>query len=145
MFTTQKSIKSWAIVDHLAESSREDDYQPRHTYFLNEGILFVVTTEDMKKEYLNWALFFDSTSNSFGAGIEIVLALFEGRYYPITAKLKFSCTNNMVEYEACLLSLKKALDIDIKELAMFSDANLHVHQILEKWMTQDYKIISMMQ
>ncbi|XP_071939190.1 uncharacterized protein [Coffea arabica] len=41
IFTTQKAIKGQVIADHLAKNSREDDYQPLHTYFPDEEVLFI--------------------------------------------------------------------------------------------------------
>ena len=54
IFITQKVIKGQVIADHLAEISREDDYQPNdyqplYIYFSDEKILFVGTLKDMNK------------------------------------------------------------------------------------------------
>ncbi|XP_071923142.1 uncharacterized protein [Coffea arabica] len=120
IFTTQKAIKGQVIADHLAENSREDDYQPLHTYFYDEEILFVGTFEDMNESYLGWKLFFDGASNSFGVGIEAVLESLERNHHPTTAKLRFSCTNNMAKYETCIFGLKMALEMEIKDLIVFN-------------------------
>ncbi|KAL3515060.1 hypothetical protein ACH5RR_021962 [Cinchona calisaya] len=130
IFTTQKAVKGQAIADHLAENPRENDYWPLHTYFPDEDILFIGTVKDMKDECPHWRLFFGGASNTFGAGIGAVLISPEGRHFPATAKLQFPCTNNMAEYEACILGLKMALDMGIKELDVFSDSDLLVHQTL---------------
>ncbi|XP_027169433.1 uncharacterized protein LOC113769160 [Coffea eugenioides] len=116
VFTTQKAVKGQVIADHLAENPRDDDYQPLHTYFPDEEILFVGAVEDMSEQYPGWRLFFD-------------------------AKLRFSCTNNMAEYEACIFGLKMALDMEIKDLIAFSDSDLLVHQTLKQWVTRDSKIM----
>nr|XP_027095953.1 uncharacterized protein LOC113715852 [Coffea arabica] len=132
VFTTQKAVKGQAIADHLVENPRDDDYQPLHTYFPDEEILFIGAVEDMSEQYPGWRLFFDGASNSFGAGIGAVLVSPEGKHYPATAKLRFPCTNNMAEYEACIFGLKMALDMDIKDLIAFSDSDLLVHQTLKQ-------------
>ena len=141
MFTTQKVVKGQAIADHLAENLRNDDYQPLHTYFPDEDVLFCGVAEDMKEECPHWRLFFDGASNAFGAGIGAVLVSPEGKHFPTTIKLQFPCTNNMAEYEACILGLKLALDMDVRELAVFSDSDLLVHQTLGQWVTRDSKIV----
>nr|XP_027124338.1 uncharacterized protein LOC113741048 [Coffea arabica] len=123
VFTTQKAVKAQVIADHLAENPRDDDYQPLHTYFPDEEILFVGAVEDMSEQYPGWRLFFD------------------GKHYPATAKLRFPCTNNMAEYEACIFGLKMALDMEIKDLIAFSDSDLLVHQTLKQWVTRDSKIM----
>ena len=86
IFTTQKAIKRQAITDHLVESSREDDYQPLHTYFPDKEILFIDASEDMNEQYSGWRLFFDGVSNSFGVGIRAILVP-EGIHYLTAAKL----------------------------------------------------------
>nr|XP_027083616.1 uncharacterized protein LOC113705912 [Coffea arabica] len=141
VFTTLKAVKGQAIADHLTENSRDDDYQPLHTYFPDKKILFIGAVEGMSEQYPRWRLFFGGTSNSFGAGIGAILVSFEGKHYPATAKLRFPCTNNMAEYETCIFGLKMALDMKIKDLIAFSDFDLLVHQTLKQWVTRDSKII----
>nr|XP_027067607.1 uncharacterized protein LOC113693243 [Coffea arabica] len=123
VFTTQKAVKGQVIADHLAENPRDDDYQPLHTYFPDEEILFVGAVKNMSEQHPGWRLFFD------------------GKHYPATAKLQFPCTNNMAEYEACIFGLKMALDMEIKDLIAFSDSDLLVHQTLKQWVTRDSKIM----
>ncbi|XP_071926095.1 uncharacterized protein [Coffea arabica] len=133
IFTTQKAIKGQAIADHLAENAKEHDYQPLHTYFPDEEVLFVGTTEDMNEQCPEWRLFFDGTSNSFGARIGAILVSSEGKHYPNSTKLRFFYTNNMVEYEACIFGLKIALEMEINDLIVFSDSDLLMHQTLKEW------------
>nr|XP_027109327.1 uncharacterized protein LOC113729203 [Coffea arabica] len=131
VFTSQKAVKGQAIADHLAENPKDDDYQPLHTYFPDEKVLFVDAVEDMSEQCPEWRLFFDGAANSFGVGIGAVLVSPEGRHYPGAAKLQFACTNNMAEYEACIFGLKVALEMEVKELIAFSDSDLLVHQTLK--------------
>ena len=98
IFTTPKAIKGQVIADHLIENHRKDDYQSLRTYFSDEEILFVDTLEDMSEQYPGWRLFFNGASNSFGIGIETVLVSPKENHYQATVKLRFSCTNNIVEY-----------------------------------------------
>ncbi|XP_027155803.1 uncharacterized protein LOC113756248 [Coffea eugenioides] len=141
VFTSQKAVKGQAIADHLAENPRDDDYQPLRTYFPDERVLFVGAADDISEQSPEWRLFFDGASNSLGAGIGAVLVSPEGKHYPAAAKLQFACTNNMAEYEACIFGLKMALEIEIKELIVFSDSDLLVHQTLKQWITKDSKIL----
>nr|XP_027120603.1 uncharacterized protein LOC113737595 [Coffea arabica] len=95
----------------------------------------------MNDQCPEWRMFFDGASNSFGAGIGVVLVSPEGKHYPGSAKLRFFCTNNMAEYEACIFGLKMALEMEIKDLLVFSDSDLLVHQTLKEWITRDSKIL----
>ena len=59
--------------------------------------------ESSKKDC--WKLYFDAASNALGHDIDVVLITPEDEYCPFTARLDFSCTNNVAEYEACAMSL----------------------------------------
>ena len=80
-----------------------------------------------------WKLFFDGASNRKGVGIGVVLMSESGEYCPISAQLRFYCTNNMSEYEACILGLRLAVDMGIQELLNLGDSDLLVHQIQGEW------------
>nr|XP_027122209.1 uncharacterized protein LOC113739164 [Coffea arabica] len=47
----------------------------------------------------------------------------------------------MAEYETCIFGLKMALEMEIKDLIVFSDSDLLVHQTLKEWITWDSKIV----
>ena len=59
---------------------------------------------------------FDGASNALGNGIGSIIVSPEGCHTPFTARLCFDCTNNMAEYEVCILGLKVAIDLRIKFL-----------------------------
>ena len=90
IFTTQKAVKGHAIADHLAGNPIGDDYQPLHTYLPDEQILFVRTGENMHELYAGWRLFFDSASNSSGAGIGAVWCHPKGNIIPPQLSYFFS-------------------------------------------------------
>ncbi|XP_070039854.1 uncharacterized protein [Nicotiana tomentosiformis] len=46
----------------------------------------------------------------------------------------------MAEYEACILGLRLAIDMNIQELLIIGDSNLLVHQVLGEWATKNTKI-----
>ncbi|XP_070051395.1 uncharacterized protein [Nicotiana tomentosiformis] len=48
----------------------------------------------------------------------------------------------MVEYEACILGLRLAIDMNVQELPVIGDSNLLVHQVLGEWATKNTKILS---
>ena len=56
-----------------------------------------------------------------------------GQHYPMAAKLRFNCTNNMAKYEACVLGLKMAIDMNVYELLVIGDSDLLIHQVQGKW------------
>ncbi|XP_015057637.1 uncharacterized protein LOC107003902 [Solanum pennellii] len=109
-------------------------YEPLKTYFHNEEVLFV--GEDISEIYPEWRLFFDGTENHHEKGI----GLESGQLYPMAAKLQFNCTNNMAEYEACILGLKMAIDMNVHELLVIGDSDLLIHQVQGEWAVKNPKI-----
>ncbi|XP_070005648.1 uncharacterized protein [Nicotiana sylvestris] len=101
---------------------------------LSEFDIVYVTQKVVKGKALathlaeNLRMFFDGVANFKGVGIGAVLVSEMGQHYPVSAKLRFSCTNNMAEYEACILGLNMAIKMNIQELLVVSDSNLLVHQ-----------------
>ncbi|RVW22176.1 Transposon Ty3-G Gag-Pol polyprotein [Vitis vinifera] len=49
-------------------------------------------------------------------------------------------TNNIVEYEACILGLETALELGIRQMEVFGDSNLVLRQIQGDWKTRDVKL-----
>ena len=72
---------------------------------------------------------FDGALNALGKGVGAVLISPEGEHYPVAVKLKFKCTNNMAEYEACALGIQLALDIKVKRLMVYGDSSLIINQL----------------
>ncbi|XP_047251371.1 uncharacterized protein LOC124886589 [Capsicum annuum] len=90
-------------------------------------------------------MFFDGAANFKGVRIRAVLVSETGQHYPISAKIRFPCTNNMVEYEACILWLRMVVDMDIKELLVIGDSDLLIHQVQGEWTTKNVKILPYVQ
>ncbi|XP_070047133.1 uncharacterized protein [Nicotiana tomentosiformis] len=86
-------------------------------------------------------MFFDGAANFKGVGIRAILVSEIGQHYPVSAKLRFPCTNNMAEYEACILGLWLAIDMNVQELLVIGDSDLLVHQVLGEWATKNIKIL----
>ncbi|XP_070045530.1 uncharacterized protein [Nicotiana tomentosiformis] len=86
-------------------------------------------------------MFFDGAANFKGVGIRAVLVSETGQHYPVSAKLRFPCTNNMAEYEACILGQRLAIDMNVQELLVTEVSDLLVHQVLGEWDTKNTKIL----
>nr|XP_016475446.1 PREDICTED: uncharacterized protein LOC107797099 [Nicotiana tabacum] len=139
MYITQKAIKGQALVDHLAENPVDKDYESLTTYFPDEELLFA--GEDIEESYPGWRMFFDGAANFKGVGIGTVLISQSGQHYPASAKIRFPCANNMAEYEACIQSIRLAVDMNIKELLVIWDSDLLIHQVQGEWTTKNVKIL----
>lgn len=111
IYVTQKAVKGQALSDHLVENPINGEYEPLKTYFPDEDVSFV--GEDITEAYDGWRMFFDEVTNFKGVGIGAILELETGQYYPVSTKLRFTYPNNMTEYEACILGLRLAIDMNI--------------------------------
>ncbi|PKI41455.1 hypothetical protein CRG98_038154 [Punica granatum] len=135
-YVPRTSVKGQAIADHLAEFPIEDD-TPINSDFPDEGILQM----DSEENKFAWKMYFDGAVNFTGFGISAVLISYDGRYYPIAAKVDLPCTNNVAEYEACILALQAVIDFQVKELEVFGDSMLTIFQTLGQWKTKDAKLV----
>ncbi|XP_070019323.1 uncharacterized protein [Nicotiana sylvestris] len=79
-----------------------------------------------RDEKPGWKLFFDGAANMKGVGVGAVLISETGQHYSVTAQLRFYCTNNMAEYEACILGLRLAVDMGVQEILVLGDSDLSV-------------------
>ena len=110
--------------------------------FRNEDLMAVLQIDEEKTpEEDAWKMYFDGPSNALGRGVEAVLISPKGNHCPFTAKLSFECTNNVAEYEACVLGLQAAIEKKIKSLKVYSDSALIICQLNGEWETRDSKLV----
>jgi len=88
---------------------------------------------------------FDEAAYFKGVGINAVLIYESGQHYPTSAKIRFLCTNNIATYEAYILGIRMAVDINIKELLVIGDFYLLIHQVQGEWTTKNVKSILYLQ
>ncbi|XP_015159834.1 uncharacterized protein [Solanum tuberosum] len=139
----KEEIKAQALADHLVENPVDEEYKPLKTYFPNKEAAFV--GEDISEAYPGWRVFFDGAANHQGKGIRVVLVSESSQHYPMAAKLRFYCMNNMAEYEACILGLKMAIDMNVHELLVIGDSDLLIHHVQGHWVVKNPKITMYMQ
>ncbi|XP_047260536.1 uncharacterized protein LOC124893672, partial [Capsicum annuum] len=132
-------MKAQALADHLAENPVDNDYEPLQTYFPEEEINSI--EEEVQDDMYAWKLYFDGAVNVKGVGIGAVLVSPTGHHHPATARLRFFCTNNTAEYEACIMGLNMAINLDVHKLMVLGDFELLIRQIQGEWETRDIKLI----
>ncbi|XP_050918472.1 uncharacterized protein LOC127135889 [Lathyrus oleraceus] len=88
-----------------------------------------------------WKLAFDGSSNYNGHGVGVILMNLNGGFTPFTSRLCFDCTNNVAEYEACILGIETTIDLRIKILEVYGDSALVIYQVKDEWETRDAKLI----
>ena len=105
LYVSQKAIKGSVIANFLAERANEE-YKPMSFDFSDKDLMAVLQIKKKESpEEDGWKMYFDGASNALGRGVGAVLISLEGNHCPFIAKLSFDCTNNMAEYEACVLGL----------------------------------------
>ena len=72
---------------------------------------------------------FDGVVNAYGKRISVVIITPHRSHIPFTTSLAFDCTNNMVEYEACIMGLEEAIDLRTNILYVYGDSALVINQI----------------
>ena len=91
-----------------------------------------------------WRMYFDGTANHYGYRISVLLICPHGDHIPRSVRLAFEdhylTTNNIVEYEACILRLETALELEIRKMEIFGDSNLVIRQIQGDWKTRDVNL-----
>lgn len=83
---------------------------------------------------------FDGASNAVGHGIGAVLVSPKGKYFPLRAKLCFDCTNNIAEYEACVMGLQMAIEMHVKRIEVYGDSALVINQLEGNWERRNSKL-----
>ena len=73
-------------------------------------------------------MYFDGASAKEGAGARVVFISPKKEIFRFSFTLNFTCTNNIVEYEALLLGLKVASKHSVKNLHVIGDSELIVQQ-----------------
>ena len=135
-YVTQKSIRCSIVVDHLA-SLPVSDGRAIDDDFPDEDVVAMTSLS-------RWRMYFDGAANHSGYGIGVLLISPHGDHIPRSVRLTFSdrhpATNNIVEYEACILGLETALELGIKQMKVFGDSNLVLRQIQGEWKTRDVKL-----
>ena len=117
---TQKSIKVSVLADHLA-SLPVIDSRVIDDDFPDEEIPGVTSLS-------GWRMYFDGAANHSRYGIGVLLISPHGDHIPRSICLalsdRYPATNNIVEYEACILGLETTLELGIRRIKIFGDSNL---------------------
>ncbi|XP_012480773.1 uncharacterized protein LOC105795632 [Gossypium raimondii] len=117
VYVNQKAVKGSAIADFLASRALED-YKPLNFDFLNEDLMYVVTTEKDFQKGGPWKLNFDGASNAVGNEIGAVLVSPSGDHYPFTT-----------------------IERKIKVLEVYEDSALVIYKLKGEWETRDPKLV----
>jgi ribonuclease HI len=105
-YVHRSSIQSQALADFIA------DWTPG------------AHEEEVNKDAEAWTVFCDGSWGTFGAGAATVLVAPSKVKTCYAAKLDFSCTNNIAEYEALLLGFRKLRAMGIRRAILKTDSQV---------------------
>ena len=63
-----------------------------------------------------------------------------GAHTPLAIKLKYTFTNNIAKYEACIIGMEAALSLGVDKIDIFGDSNLIISQIQGEWKVKHEKL-----
>jgi hypothetical protein len=96
--------------------------------------------EGTSKDAESWIVFCDGSWGAFGAGAAAVLVAPSKVKTCYAVKLDFSCTNNIAEYEALLLGLRKLRAMGIRRAILKTDSQVIAGHVDKSSKARDPKL-----
>ena len=82
-------------------------------------------------------MYIDGAVNLYGNGIGVLLITPDGSHVPLAIKLNFEATNNMVEYEACIVGMEALRELGVKDAEVYRDSTLVIAQAQKLWKVKE--------
>ncbi|XP_058725990.1 uncharacterized protein LOC131597303 [Vicia villosa] len=143
----EEYVKGSVLLEYLPHQSIED-YQSIGFDFPDENVMYLKAIDcdeslpvEGQEPGTRWGLVFYGASNACGHGVGAIIITRQGSHIPFTTRICFDCTNNVVEYEACILGLEEAIDLRIKNLDVYGNSTLVIIQIKGEWETRHLSLI----
>jgi ribonuclease HI len=121
-YVHRSSIQSQALADFIA------DWMPG------------AQEEEASKDAKAWTVFYDGSWGTFGAGAAAVLVAPSKVRTCYAVKLDFRCTNNIAEYEALLLGLRKLKEMGIRRTVLKTDSQVISGHVDKRCKARDPKL-----
>jgi len=88
-----------------------------------------------------WKVFVDGASSALRVEDGIVIITLEGIRVEHSFRLGFKASNNETEYEALLAGLRAALNLNAREVEVYSDSRLIVNQVQGSFEAKDPRMM----
>lgn len=130
-----KTITTYEVSKNALMYERESDLScllfEEDEYVLNKTQVHskIQPMEEGREKDKVWKLYFYGVNSKEGNIARVLLVSLEGNLIPLSFKLEFEATNNVTEYEALLLGLKTARNMNIACLSVYGYSQLVVKQI----------------
>ncbi|XP_075084064.1 uncharacterized protein LOC142167834 [Nicotiana tabacum] len=121
-YTPQKVVKGQELADFLVDHPLSVEWDLSDE-FPDKNVLFI-------EELPPWTMFFDGSARRNGAGPGVVLVSPDRQIFPFSFVLGETCSNNAAEYQALIIGLEMALDMDIIQLDIYDNSKLIINQLL---------------
>ena len=117
VYVPQKAVKGQALADFSADHPIPDGWQLNDD-LPGEDMFFVGILPP-------WKMYFDRAArhDGAGAGAGVVFVSLKNHIFTYSFVLSQLCYNNMAEYQALILSLQMAIEMEIKDLHIYGDSN----------------------
>ena len=86
-------------------------------------------------------MYFDGETNQNGSGIGVLLISLRGTHIPFSGRLNFLANNNATKYEACIMGLRVALGLGVKELEVYGDSASIIFEIQNRWKIKEERLM----
>jgi ribonuclease HI len=93
----------------------------------------ITSYEDLPPNTLVWKMIFNGSSSRVSVGFGVVFISPSKETISLSYKIEFQATNNVAEYEALVLGLRVAKDMNIEDLTVFGDVDLIIHQVKNQY------------
>ncbi|XP_074291076.1 uncharacterized protein LOC141617838 [Silene latifolia] len=131
-YDPRMAVKSQALADFVS------DFSPAIQNLADKEIL----TLKGNKEIEVWQMHIDGAYNQRGEGVGLILRSPHGDLIAQAVRCEFNATNNETEYEALILGMRRALELGVKNLQVFSDSLLIVNHMNDEYVARDSKMIA---
>ncbi|GAA0167028.1 hypothetical protein LIER_22054 [Lithospermum erythrorhizon] len=122
IYVPQRVVKGQVLADFLADQPLPAEWELCDE-LADEDVMNVEMTPP-------WKMYFDGAAHQGGAGAGVIFLTPQQDLLPYSFSLSHNCSNNVAEYQALILGLEPATDLDIHQLEIYGDSQLVINQLL---------------
>ena len=129
-------VKGQVLIDLVAEFAESPYEKEVETQHMDGKSVSTITLQ----EPLIWKVYVDGAANQRGSGVGLALVSPKKITIEKSLRLRFSTTNNEIEYEHLLMGMTMVQRMGGKVVEMFSDSRLAVGQVKGKLEARDERM-----
>ncbi|KAM2289758.1 hypothetical protein ACFXTI_030479 [Malus domestica] len=119
IYVPAKVVKGQALADFLADHQIPADWKISDD-LPDEEVFYI----DI---FPTWTMFFDRSARADGAEAGVVFMSPQRQILPYSFQLSELCSNNVAEYQALILGLQMAINMEITVLKIYGDSKLIIN------------------